>query len=94
MITLRPSRRDTAQLTADLSKALEALRKTEETLVTRKVDESLAREASAAALEAHNAAQKCVDELVEQLRDTRHGDWARRKMIPAHLGPCSAEASE
>ncbi|NVK20751.1 MAG: hypothetical protein HWE30_18870 [Methylocystaceae bacterium] len=87
-------KRPTSELTADLSKALQELRKTEETLVARKADESAARHAATNALNDHNAAQKCVDELVEQLRDTRHGDWASRRMIPARLGHCSGEASE
>ncbi|MCA0851413.1 hypothetical protein [Salipiger thiooxidans] len=94
MNALRPSRRDVAELTSDMSKALEDLRKTEEALVARKADESAARQAATDALNAHNDAQKRVDELVEQLRDTRHGDWAQRKMIPARVGHCSDEASE
>ncbi|MBN8187585.1 hypothetical protein JF540_12880 [Salipiger thiooxidans] len=94
MNALRPPRRDMADITSGLTEALEVLRMTEETLVARNADESAARRAATDALNAHNEAQKRVDELVEQLRDTRHGDWARRKMIPARLGHCSTEAAE
>ena len=94
MNDLRPPRRDMADITSGLTEALEVLRKTEEALVARKADESAARQAATDALNAHNDAQKRVDELVEQLRDTRHGDWAQRKMIPARVGHCSDEASE
>ena len=94
MNVLHPSRRDTAELIADLVHTLEELRKTEADLIARNEDVSEAQRAATNALNDLNAAQKCVDELVEQLRDTRHGDWARCSMIPAHLGHCSGEASE
>lgn len=94
MNAMRPPRRDMADITSGLTEALEVLRKTEEALVARKADESAARQAATDALNAHNAAQKRVDELVEQLRDTRHGDWSHRKMIPARVGHCSDEAPE
>ena len=94
MNALRPARRDTAELTSDLSKALEELRKTEADLIARQEDASEAQRAATNALNAHNEAQKRVDELFEQLRDTRHGDWAQRKMIPARVGRCTVEAPE
>lgn len=94
MNDMRPPRRDVADITSGLTNALEDLRMTEEVLVDRKADESAARQAATDALNAHNDAQKRVDELVEQLRDTRHGDWSHRKMIPARVGHCSDEAPE
>ncbi|MBN8189289.1 hypothetical protein JF540_21630 [Salipiger thiooxidans] len=88
---VRPSR---DAITDYINAALVELVMTEADLIARQKDASEAQRAATEALDAHNEAQKRVDELFEQLRDTRHGDWASRRMIPARLGRCCAEASE
>ncbi|MAU46132.1 MAG: hypothetical protein CMP09_15205 [Yangia sp.] len=88
---VRPSR---DAITDYINAALVELVVTEADLIARQKDASEAQRAATEALDAHNEAQKRVDELFEQLRDTRHGDWAQRKMIPARVGRCTVEAPE